>query len=237
MRTGFAAILLALLLFTGFHSVGPLPAVGRLLDPANGVWATAKTANLPPIEQGKIPGLTAPVQVLFDDRGVPHIFAADELDAYRALGYVMARDRLFQMELQTRAATGRLTEWVGPRALETDQHTRALGLPWGAERKYAAYDRSSAGFRAISAYSEGVNAWISGMRPADLPMEFRLLDITPDTWEPIYAIERASSFSPRALYAIAGAFASEPPLVLVAKALASAVVTEIRSGFGRSRRA
>ena len=57
MRTGFAAILLAALLFTGFRSIGPLPAMGRLLDPANGVWATAKTANLPPIERGTIPGL------------------------------------------------------------------------------------------------------------------------------------------------------------------------------------
>jgi len=59
----------------------------------------------------------------------------------------------------------------------------------------------------------------------------------PDTWEPIYAIQRARSFSPRALYAIAGAFASEPPLALVAKALASAVATEISSAFGRRRRA
>src|SRR6266550_1729181 len=105
MRTAFASIVLAALLFTGFRPVGPLPAIGRLLDPANGVWATAKTANLPPIEQGRIPGLKAPVQVLFDDRGVPHIFAASEDDAYRALGCVMARDRLFQRELQTRAAT------------------------------------------------------------------------------------------------------------------------------------
>jgi phosphatidylglycerol lysyltransferase len=59
----------------------------------------------------------------------------------------------------------------------------------------------------------------------------------PDTWEPIYAIQRAHSFSPRALYAIAGAFASESPLILVAKALASALLTEIRSGFGQRRRA
>ena len=105
------------------------------------------------------------MQVLFDDRGVPHIFASTEDDAYRALGYVMARDRLFQMELQTRAAEGRLTEWVGPRALETDRRTRHLGLAWGAERKYAAYDRKSVGFRAVTAYAQGVNAWIDGMRP------------------------------------------------------------------------
>jgi penicillin amidase len=188
MRTGIAAVLLAALLFAGFRPVGKLPAIGALLDPASGVWATARTANLPPIDRGSIPGLGKPVQVLFDDRGVPHIFAATEEDAYRALGYVMARDRLFQMELQTRAARGRLTEWVGPRALEADRRTRRLGLSWGAERKYAAYDRNSAGFRAIAAYSEGVNAWIDGMRPRDLPMEFRLLGVTPDKWEPMYSL-------------------------------------------------
>ncbi len=188
MRTALAAILLAALLFTWFRSVGKVPATGALLDPASGVWATARTAILPSLDQGRIPGLGKPVQVVFDDRGVPHIFASSEEDAYRALGYVMARDRLFQMELQTRAATGRLTEWVGPRALETDRRTRAIGLAWGAERKFAAYDRSSLGYRAIAAYSDGVNAWISGMRPRDVPMEFRLLGIGPDKWEPIYSL-------------------------------------------------
>ena len=188
MRTGLAAILLAALLFTGFRPVGKLPAIGALLDPANGVWATARTANLSPLDHGRIPGLGKTVQVVFDDRSVPHIFAASEEDAYRALGYVMARDRLFQMELQTRAAEGRLTEWVGPSALETDRRTRAVGLGWGAERKFAAYDRNSLGYRAIAAYSEGVNAWIASMRSRDLPMEFRLLGVRPDKWEPIYSL-------------------------------------------------
>ena len=188
VRTALAGLLLAVLLFAGFRPVGKVPAIGALLDPANGVWATARAAKLQPFERGRIPALGNSVQVLFDDRGVPHIFAATEDDAYRALGYVMARDRLFQMELQTRAAEGRLTEWVGPRALETDRRTRSLGLAWGAERKFAAYDRKSSGYRAIVAYSEGVNAWIDGMRPRDLPMEFRLLGIKPDKWEPINSL-------------------------------------------------
>src|SRR5688500_16713486 len=116
MRAGLAALLLAALLFVGFRPVGQLPPVGNLLDPANGVWATARTANLPPLERGTIPGLSKPVEVVFDDRGVPHVYAATEEDAYRALGFIMARDRLFQMELQTRAAEGRLTEWSGPQS-------------------------------------------------------------------------------------------------------------------------
>jgi penicillin amidase len=196
MRAGFAGILLAALLFVGFRPVGRLPPIGRLLDPANGVWATARTANLPPLEQGRIPGLSKPVEVVFDDRGVPHVFATTEEDAFRALGYVMARDRLFQMELQTRAAEGRLTEWIGPRVLQADRRTRALGLRWGAERKLAAANRGTIGYRAITAYSDGVNAWIASMRPRDLPMEYRLLGVTPGTWEPIYSL---SFFSKMAL--------------------------------------
>jgi penicillin amidase len=188
MRVGAAAILLAALLFTGFRSIGPLPPLGRLLDPANGVWATARTADLPPVERGTIPGLGKQVQVVFDDRGVPHIFASSEEDAYRALGYVMARDRLFQMELQTLAATGRLTEWVGPKAIDADRRTRSLGLPWGAERKYAAADKKSLGFRAMMAYSDGVNAWISSMKRQDMPIEYRLLGVAPFKWEPIYSL-------------------------------------------------
>ena len=196
MRAGFAAILLAALLFVGFRPVGQLPPVGRLLDPANGVWATARTANLPPLERGRIPGLSKSVEVVFDDRGVPHIYAATEEDAFRALGFVMARDRLFQMELQTRAAEGRLTEWIGPRVLDVDRRTRALGLRWGAERKLAAAKRNTIGYRAINAYADGVNAWISSMRPRDLPMEYRLLGVTPGKWEPIYSL---SFFSKMAL--------------------------------------
>jgi penicillin amidase len=161
-------------------------ACGRLREP--------RTCR--PLEQGTIPGLTKSVEVVFDDRGVPHIYAATEEDAFRALGFVMARDRLFQMELQTRAAEGRLTEWIGPKVLDVDQRTRTLGLRWGAERKLAAANRNTIGYRAMNAYADGVNAWISSMRPRDLPMEYRLLGVTPGKWEPIYSL---SFFSKMAL--------------------------------------
>ena len=71
------------------------------------------------------------VRVIYDDRAVPHIFANSEEDAYRALGYVVARDRLFQMYLQTFAASGRLTEIAGARTLALDREMRGLGLPRG----------------------------------------------------------------------------------------------------------
>lgn len=190
-----AAALAAATLYAGFRPVGPLPALGPLLDPANGIWALARTAEHPREAEVHMPGLGARVRVLYDVRGVPHIFAASEDDAYRALGYVVARDRLFQLDVQTRAASGRLTELAGARALEVDRVPRRLGMPWAAERKLAAMDTTSAAWRAIHAYSEGINAYMAGMRRADLPLEYRLLGRTPLPWTPLstmHLMERMS---------------------------------------------
>src|SRR5688572_30676545 len=115
----------------GVRGAGPVPPLGSLLDPVNGAWGAAR--ELPSDAEARIPNLSAPVDVRYDRRGVPHIFAATEADAIRALGFVVARDRLFQLEAQTRAAAGRLTEWAGSIALETDQDTRRLGLRASAE--------------------------------------------------------------------------------------------------------
>jgi penicillin amidase len=195
MRKILAAVLLLALLFVGFRAVGPVPPLGPFLDPANGVWASAAATNFPPLQDVNLAGLSAPVQVLFDDRGVPHIFAASEEDAYRALGYVEARDRLFQMETQTRAAAGRLTEWAGPKLLDTDRENRSLGLVWAAEKKFASYDRTSPAYKAMIAYADGVNWYINHMKPRDLPIEYRLLNARPIKWEPIYSLYFLSRMS------------------------------------------
>ena len=184
LRLFGAAVVLGALLFAGARPAGPLPALGGFLDPANGVWALARTANFPSRSEARISGLSGPAQVLYDDRGVPHIFAATEEDAWRAQGYVVARDRLFQMELQTRAAAGTLTGWFGPRALGADRTARRRGLAWAADRNFASLDSSALIVRAARAYAEGVNTWIDAMRPADLPLEFRLLGSRPSRWDP-----------------------------------------------------
>src|SRR5947209_8318718 len=105
-----AAALLALLLWLGARPIGRAPALGALLDPAHGVWALARNAELPNEASDVLPTLGSSVEVRYDRRGVPHIFATKDEDAYRALGYVVARDRLFQLWVQTIAASGRLTE-------------------------------------------------------------------------------------------------------------------------------
>jgi penicillin amidase len=175
---------LGVLLYAGFRRVGPIPPLGPFLDPVHGIWATATQADLPPAEV-RIPGVTDSVRVVFDDRAVPHIFAYTVEDAARALGYLHARFRLFQMELQTRAVTGRLSEWLGVRALPVDQEQRALGLARSAERDFAALDTTSEVARVILAYAQGVNARIAELEPRDLPFEYHLLGARPMPWQPV----------------------------------------------------
>jgi penicillin amidase len=184
-RFVLALVTLGILTYASIARLGPVPPVAPFLDPVRGVWAVARTAVLPDEATGSVPGLSAPARVFYDLRGVPHVFAATELDAYRAFGYVVARDRLFQLDLQTRAAQGTLTELVGPAALGLDRETRALGLPRAVEHQLAAMDTTSAAWRDVEAYADGINAYIDGMRAADLPLEYRLLHARPARWKPV----------------------------------------------------
>lgn len=188
VRGLLAATVLGAILWLGARGAGPLPPLGPLLDPVNGAWGAARHARLPRSATAQVPGLTGPVDVRYDDRGVPHIFAGSELDAYRALGYVVARDRLFQLDLQTRAASGRLTEWVGARALPLDRQTRNLGMPRAAEQKLAAMDTNGIAWKTMRAFSDGVNAYLDALTPSEWPVEYRLLGVKPDRWQPINAI-------------------------------------------------
>ncbi len=146
------------------------------------MWSLARSAELPRSAQAAVINLGANVRIVYDDRSVPHIFAANEEDAYRALGYVVARDRLFQLHLQTLAASGRLTEIAGPRALALDRETRGLGLPRAAERMVAEAGTTSPAVRNALAYADGVNAYIRQMPASELPLEFRLTGTRPAPW-------------------------------------------------------
>jgi penicillin amidase len=180
----WGAVLLVLVV-AGGRRVGPLPPLGLLLDPWNGFWGLARTADLPASATGRIPGLSGDVTVLYDHRGVPHIFASTPDDAFRAQGYVVAHDRLFQLELQTLATAGRLSELLGPSLLEADREQRRLDLAASAERGWAGLDSSSETSRAVRAYADGVDAWIEAMPRSALPVEYRLLGRKrPMRWEP-----------------------------------------------------
>lgn len=181
-----SCVVLALALHVGARSVGRAPAMGPFLDPAHGVWAVARTASLPRESSLALAGLTDSVSVRYDSRGVPHIFARNEADLMRAFGFVVARDRLFQLELQTRAVAGTLSELVGAAALEADREARAQGLAWGALNKWNAIPDTAENRRLVTAYADGINAYIAQMSRDDLPFEYRLLGATPQPWRPEY---------------------------------------------------
>jgi penicillin amidase len=180
-----AVLVLAAGLFVGARPIGPAPALGAFLEPAHGVWSLARAAASPAAPDASVAGLSAPVEIVYDERAVPHIFATSEDDAYRALGYVVARDRLFQLYAQTLAAAGRLTEIGGAQTLELDREMRHLGLPRAAEALPARLGDTSVTVRIARAYADGVNAYIATMPAAELPFEFRLLGRRPPKWEPV----------------------------------------------------
>jgi len=128
-----------------------------------------------------VAGLSAPVEIARDDRGVPTITAKSLNDAYFAVGFAHAQDRLFQMEMMRRAGAGRLAETIGESGLPTDRLMRTLGLYRQAQAQAAA--ASPALKAALDAYAAGVNAFLAQRRGV-LPPEFQLLGITPEPWKP-----------------------------------------------------
>ncbi len=129
----------------------------------------------------RLGGLTAPVKIVRDRRGVPRISAADQFDAAFALGFVHAQDRLWQMESMRHMGAGRLAEIVGRKGLRLDHFMRTVGIYRLAEAQYATL--SAPVRRTLDAYARGVNAWIDGRRGA-LPIEFVFLGHRPEPWKP-----------------------------------------------------
>lgn len=129
----------------------------------------------------KLNGLTSTVTVVRDEDGVPHIQAKNEHDLYLAQGYVQAQDRLFQMDLSRRQASGRLSEVIGEATIERDKYFRTLGLRRTAEASYNQY--SEQGKNTLNWFSEGVNLYIKEMKKANkLPIEFTILGYKPEAW-------------------------------------------------------
>lgn len=139
-----------------------------------------------PVNKGelKINGLEKIVNVWRDESGVPHIEAQNEHDLYLAQGYVTAQDRMFQMDLSRRQASGQLSEVVGAKAINRDKFFRTFGLRRAAEASLNAYSEDSK--KVLEWYAQGVNNYISQAKESgDLPIEFRILGYQPTDWLPI----------------------------------------------------
>ncbi len=177
-------ILLSGMIYGLSHPFGSLPPFSLWLDTWHGVYATARSAAYKTSQEVLIPQTSAPVQVIRDERGVPHIFAQNDNDAALALGYVMASDRLFQMDLYRRAASGKLSEIIGASVVENDKALRRTGMYLGAQRTNEALKQeNSPAYQAMQKFAQGVNAYLASLSDHELPFECRLLGYRPREWD------------------------------------------------------
>ena len=163
-----------------------------------------------PSRQGmvELQHLQGSVTVRYDERGIPHIRADNETDLYRALGYVHAQDRLFQMEVLRRLARGELAEVLGPKLLDTDKLMRSLRIRERAETYLANLDKQSPSFIAMQAYLDGINQYQDSHVK---PVEFDVLGIPKRP----FTAQDTISIAGYMAYSFAAAFRTEPLLTFV----------------------
>lgn len=161
------------------------PPIGKFLDPFNGFWVNAEPKRQPDKINLSLAGLQKKVEVLIDQRMVPHIFAENDPDLYFAQGYIIASQRLWQMEFLTHFAAGRLSEVLGERAIEIDRSQRRIGMLASAEATLRNVMKDSLSAQILNAYSAGVNAYIKTLKPHQYPLEYKILDYEPEAWSPL----------------------------------------------------
>jgi penicillin amidase len=162
----------------------------------------------------KVPGLKQPVEIIRDQQGIPHIYAQNDDDLFFAQGYVMAQDRLWQLEMWRRWHEGRLAEVFGPKAFDYDARARLMMFrgPWDA-KEWTNYHPDAE--RLFGAWANGLNAYVA-THADNLPVEFKLTGITPDPWTAKTAALRWAQLN---IDSTSGATTSELQLALNVKRL------------------
>lgn len=157
-------------------------ALGKLLSPQHGIWQNAEPVDEDFSDKFSLADITGEVNVYFDDRLVPHIFAERENDAYFVQGFLHAKFRLWQMELQTLAAAGRASEILGDVGLNHDREFRRLGMVYGAENSLKEVEKDPVIKAEFDSYTAGVNAYIESLTESELPVEYKLIGYQPEKW-------------------------------------------------------
>jgi penicillin amidase len=174
----------------------------------------------------KLPGLKQKVEVYFDKFGVPHIYAQSESDAYHALGFIVARDRMFQFEMIRRMAAGRLAEIIGQPMLKSDKFFRTLGLAQHADQSAAEFERTAPAQlkSTVKAYLDGVNAFIE---QGKAPFEFAVIGIEPEKIQlrDIFLITSYMAFG------FAEGFRIDPMLESLYRTVGNAYMNELELGW------
>ncbi len=163
------------------------PRLGYFLSPQKGFWQNAEPVNADFNADFKSKDLQGNAEVYFDNRLVPHLYADNEHDVFFIQGYLHAKFRLWQMDFQTYAAGGRLSEIMGDTSnganfLKADKFFRRLGMVYGAENARKAMESDPETKAACDAYTAGVNAYINSLDESSYPFEYKLLGYKPESW-------------------------------------------------------
>lgn len=186
-------LLLPALLFSGWMALltadlpvkgSFLPALGRFISPFHGIWQSVSPDNASYDLKGQT---TGNVRILFDERDVPHIYAENLEDALFAQGYLHAANRLFSMDISTRAASGRLSEIIGQRTLALDRKARERGYEWSATEKAKHWGDHEGNKAIMDAYVNGVNAYVQSIDYKHWPMEYKILSHDPVQWTAVHS--------------------------------------------------
>ncbi len=168
----------------------------RPWTPAAAPGPRRPTPRCPRSQALRLPGLDQPARVSFTRQGLASISAASDPDLYLALGYVHARFRLTQMDLERRLGEGRLAQLAGPGAVSSDQFELRLGLLRTARQEWAAMPRSSPVARDLVAYARGVNDYLAQVRAShQWPAVFSLAGVYPARWTPVDSLVVQGDFT------------------------------------------
>lgn len=182
LYAGFSLLITITFIWLLDHPVAGQPPLGRILDPVNGCWANAEPVHKNYDQQWHIKGCKEPVTIWLEERMVPHIRAANDHDLYMAEGYIHAYFRLWQMDMQTRAAGGRVSEVAGERALQFDRTQRRKGMVYGAKHSLRAMEADPHTKEMLDAYTAGINSYIHSLSYRSMPLEYKLMDFVPEDW-------------------------------------------------------
>lgn len=172
-----------------------MPPLGNFFCPFTGFWQNAVPQKVNLESKLHLSGVYKPVEIKLDDRMVPHINAQNQHDLIFAQGYITAANRLWEMDIASRSASGRLSEVIGTKTLAIDKKTRRLGLMLAAENAVKVWMTNTNVAEILNAYSDGVNAYIDQLTIKDYPIEFKLLNYKPERWTPVKIALLASSMA------------------------------------------
>lgn len=166
----------------GYLSIPPL---GRALNPDTGVWKSAEHIEISN-EKMSFEGLKGTVTVKFDKNGVPLIETKNDGDLFFTIGYLQAKNRLFQMDLMRRQGKGQLSEIIGSDALSNDIFQTQLGVEEIAKNEWRSMDDTDPAKETLIRYAEGVNQYIHEASQSNkLPLMFKILGYEPKLWTPL----------------------------------------------------